>query len=157
TVNTLFTSLTQGLPTTFGQTLNWVLTGQTPGFVPPSPATVNSLQANPATLAVAAATPSLQDNPLARGLQGLADFVFWLSNTNAFPGPLPTGFTPATYPSLFKVAQNLVNVAILPFTVGNLLLTGQFDKDAAPPSYTVNTLFTSLTQGLPTTFGQTLN
>jgi hypothetical protein len=103
-----------------------------------------------------APTASLQDNVVSRALTGLADIVCWLSNSNAFPGTLPTGFDTATYTSLFKVAQNLVNVAVLPFTVGNLLLTGQFDKISTTISNSVSTLFTSVFQGLPTSFVQTV-
>jgi hypothetical protein len=120
-------------------------------------AAANILEAaNQASLA-ADPTASLEDNIASRALQGLADIVFWLSNSNAFPGPLPTGFNPATYTSFFKVAQNLVNVAVLPFTVGNLLLTGQFNDISTTVSNVLNTLVTSLTQGLPTSIAQTVN
>ena len=156
-VSTLFTSAFQGLPTSIVQTVNWVLTGQTPAATMlGAAATVNSMQANPALAAAADPTASLQDNVVSRALTGTADFVFWLSNSNAFPGTLPTGFDTATYTSLFKVAQNLVNVAVLPFTVGNLLLTGQFDKISTTISNSVSTLFTSVFQGLPTSFVQTV-
>jgi hypothetical protein len=154
-VGTLFTSAFQGLPTSIAQTVNWVLTGQTPAATMLGAAA--TMQANTASLAAAAdPTASLQDNVVSRALTGTADFVFWLSNSNAFPGTLPTGFDTATYTSLFKVAQNLVNVAVLPFTVGNLLLTGQFDKISTTISNSVSTLFTSVFQGLPTSFVQTV-
>jgi hypothetical protein len=133
-------------------------TGGLPGTVVDAgrQAAANILEAaNQASLA-ADPTASLENNVVSRALQGLADIVFWLSNTNAFPGTLPTGFNTATYTSLFKVAQNLVNVAVLPFTVGNLLLTGQFDDISTTISQAVSTLFTSVTQGLPTSIAQSV-
>jgi hypothetical protein len=177
TITTLVGSVFQGLPTTFVQTVRWVLTGQTPADTMMSntmmsntmmsntmmlgtAATMNSMQANLAAAAdPTSPTFSLEDNIVSRALQGAADFTFWLTNAGTpgfvFPGPLPTGFDPATYTSLFVVARNLINVAVLPLTVGNLLITGQFDDIAPAIKNTVTTALNSVFQGLPTTFVQT--
>ena len=93
---------------------------------------------------------------MARALQGALDIALFL-NGNGFPGALPTGFDATTYTSLLKVAQNLVATAVLPLTVGNQLLTGQFDKISPTINTTLTTLFTSVTQGLPTSIAQTLH
>jgi uncharacterized membrane protein YoaK (UPF0700 family) len=157
TLNTAFTSVTQGLPTSILQTANWVLTGQPPAAptMTAAAATVDSLTANQASTLQATPAQSLQDNVLARGLQGLADIALFLPS-NSFP-PLAPGFVAADYTSFLKVAQNLVNVAVLPLAVGNLVLTGQFDQIAPKITTTVNTAFTSVTQGLPTSIAQTAN
>src|SRR4029077_4561942 len=89
-----------------------------------------------------------------RGLQGAWNFSLWQSSTSK-PG-LPTGFDPATYTSLAIVGANLVNVAVLPFTVANLALQGQWDMISPTITTTTTTFFTSLTR-LPTSFAQTLN
>ena len=69
------------------------------------------------------------DNIATRALQGFWDLALWLKANLSRLCPLcavPAGFDPTTYTSLMKVAQNLVNVAILPFTVANLLAQGQW-------------------------------
>ena len=149
---TAFTSLFVGLPTSFVQTLNWVFTGNPPGTTTAAAATVNSLQANQASLL--ADTPT--DNVLTRGLLGLWDISVWINNS-AQTAPLPPGFTAATYTSVLKVISNFVQVGVLPFTVANMALQGQWDAIPATINTAVTTAFNSLTQGLPTSFTQTLN
>ena len=109
-------------------------------------------EANQASLL--ADTPT--DNVLTRGLLGLWDISLWINNSGQ-TAPLPPGFAAATYTSVLKVISNFVQVGVLPFTVANMAVQGQWDAIPATINTAVTTAFNSLTQGLPTSFTQTLN
>jgi hypothetical protein len=96
------------------------------------------------------------DNVLTRGLLGLWDISLWINNSGQ-TAPLPPGFTAATYTSVLKVISNFVQVGVLPFTVANMAVQGQWAAIPAAINTAVTTAFNSLTQGLPTSFAQTLN
>ena len=104
--------------------------------------------------AAAADTPT--DNVLTRGLLGLWDISLWINNSGQ-TAPLPPGFTAATYTSVLKVISNFVQVGVLPFTVANMAVQGQWDEIPATINTAITTAFNSLTQGLPNSFTQTLN
>ena len=147
-VNSLFV----GLPTSFLETLNWVLTGNPPTETLGAAATVDSLQASQESVLAA---PTLTDNILTRALQGAWNFTFWLG-TSSKP-PLPEGFDPATYTSLSVAAANLINLSVLPLTVANLVLSGQWDSIPSTVTTTTQKAVNSVVKGLPTSFVQTVN
>ena len=78
-----------GLPTSFLQTLNWVLTGNPPAANLATATSVDTLQANQES--VLAAAPTLTDNILTRGAAGGVEHTFWLGASSK--PPLPEGST----------------------------------------------------------------
>jgi len=142
-----------GLPTSFLQTLNWVLTGNPPATNLATATSVDTLQANQES--VLAAAPTLTDNILTRGLQGAWNYTLWLGASSK--PPLPEGFDPATYTSLSVAAANLINLSVLPLTVANLVLSGQWDAIPSTVTTTTQKAVNSVVKGLPTSFVQTVN
>jgi len=142
-----------GLPTSFLQTLNWVLTGNPPAANLATATSVDTLQANQES--VLAAAPTLTDNILTRGLQGAWNYTLWLGASSK--PPLPEGFDPATYTSLSVAAANLINLSVLPLTVANLVLSGQWDAIPSTVTTTTQKAVNSVVKGLPTSFVQTVN
>ena len=96
------------------------------------------------------------DNVLTRGLLGLWDISLW-NNASGQTTPLPPGFDAATYTSALKVISNFVQVGVLPFTVANMVVQGQWANIPTTINTATTTAFNSLTQGLPNSFNQTLN
>jgi hypothetical protein len=111
------------------------------------------LQANQES--VLAAAPTLTDNILTRGLQGAWNYTLWLGASSK--PPLPEGFDPATYTSLSVAAANLINLSVLPLTVANLVLSGQWDAIPSTVTTTTQKAVNSVVKGLPTSFVQTVN
>jgi len=111
------------------------------------------LQANQES--VLAAAPTLTDNILTRALQGAWNYTLWLGPSSK--PALPTGFDPATYTSLSVAAANLINLSVLPFTVANLVLSGQWGSIPSTVTSTTEKAVNSVVKGLPTSFVQTVN
>jgi hypothetical protein len=162
-IPTTITSATQkavnsrfvGLPTSFLQTLNWIPTGNPPTAMLGAAATVDSLQANQASVLAAAPSLTLTDNILTRALQGAWNYTLWLGPSSK--PPLPTGFDPTTYTSLSVAAANLINLSLLPLTVANLVLSGHWDSIPSTVTSTTQKAVNSAGKGLPTSFVQTVN
>ncbi|GAS97314.1 prepilin-type N-terminal cleavage/methylation do main-containing protein, precursor [Mycolicibacterium canariasense] len=156
TLNTFSTSLGR-LPGSFQETLNWIINGTVPVA---TAATAGAVLATPAANATvstnAAASPNATatDNVLTRALQGAWNIGLWTGSSSV--PPLPTGFDTKTYTSILKVVSNLVNVGLLPFTVVNQVLQGQWSAIPTNITNTLNTFSTSLGR-LPGSIGQTLH
>ncbi|ORV03787.1 hypothetical protein AWB94_23790 [Mycolicibacterium canariasense] len=148
TLNTFSTSLGR-LPGSFQETLNWIINGTVPAA---TVTTAGALAATPGATSSATATPT--DNVLSRALQGVWNFGLWTGSSSV--PPLPTGFDTKTYTSILKVLSNLVNVGLLPFTVANQVLQGQWSAIPTNITNTLNTFSTSLGR-LPGSFQETLN
>jgi predicted component of type VI protein secretion system len=144
---TTFTTSLGRLPASFQETLNWIINGTVPAT---TATTASALAATPDAAAAATAT----DNVLSRALQGVWNFGLWTGSSSV--PPLPAGFDTKTYTSILKVLSNLVNVGLLPFTVANQVLQGQW---SAIPTNITNTLttFTTSLGRLPASFQETLN
>jgi hypothetical protein len=110
--------------------------------------------ANEASLSTVTAAATPTDNVLSRALQGVWNFGLWTGSSSV--PPLPAGFDTKTYTSILKVLSNLVNVGLLPFTVVNQALQGQWSAIPTNITNTLNTFSTSLGR-LPGSIGQTLH
>jgi predicted component of type VI protein secretion system len=154
---TTFTTSLGRLPASFQETLNWIVNGTVPAATATTAGTVLATPAANATVsptASASPTATATDNVLTRALQGAWNIGLWTGSSSV--PPLPAGFDTKTYTSILKVVSNLVNVGLLPFTVVNQALQGQWSAIPTNITNTLNTFSTSLGR-LPGSIGQTLH